>query len=70
MTIQPGEFWVAEIPFTSGTIAKKRPVLVLWLDGQDAVVATDLLHLGVPRADIVLAFHLPQLRQHTEFAIA
>ncbi len=39
MTIQPGEFWVAEIPFTSGTIAKKRPVLVLWLDGQDVVVA-------------------------------
>jgi mRNA interferase MazF len=39
MTIRPGEFWVAAIPFTSGTTSKKRPVLVLWLEGQDAVVA-------------------------------
>jgi hypothetical protein len=39
MTIRPGEFWVAAIPFTSGTTSKKRPVLVLWLESQDAVVA-------------------------------
>src|SRR6266566_3966930 len=39
MPIQPGEFWVADIPFTSGGASKKRPVLVLWLDGLDAVVA-------------------------------
>ena len=39
MTPQPGEFWVAEIPFTQGMNSKKRPVLVLWLDGRDAVVA-------------------------------
>ncbi len=39
MTILPGEFWVAAIPFTGGLLAKKRPVLVLWLDGTDAVVA-------------------------------
>jgi mRNA interferase MazF len=39
MTIQPGELWVADIPFTNGTASKKRPVLVLWLDGNDAVVA-------------------------------
>jgi hypothetical protein len=25
MTIRPGEFWVAEIPFTSGGGSKKRP---------------------------------------------
>ena len=37
-TIHPGEFWVADIPFTSGHDSKKRPVLVLWLDGLDAVV--------------------------------
>ncbi len=29
MTIQPGEFWVADIPFTDATASKKRPVLVL-----------------------------------------
>jgi mRNA interferase MazF len=39
MPIQPGDFWVADIPFTGGSGSKKRPVLVLWLDGQDAVVA-------------------------------
>jgi mRNA interferase MazF len=39
MTIRPGEFWVAEIQFTGGGGSKKRPVLVLWLDGQDAVAA-------------------------------
>ncbi|MEI2580986.1 type II toxin-antitoxin system PemK/MazF family toxin [Scytonema sp. PRP1] len=38
-TIQPGEFWVADIPFTSGSDSKKRPVLVLWLDGDDFVAA-------------------------------
>ena len=39
MTIQPGEFWVADIPFTNASGAKKRPVLVLWLDGSDVVAA-------------------------------
>lgn len=36
---QPGEFWVADMQFTDGTGSKKRPVLVLWLDAHDAVVA-------------------------------
>ena len=39
MTIQPGDFWVAEINFTSGSSSKKRPVLILWCDGNDVVVA-------------------------------
>jgi mRNA interferase MazF len=39
MTIRPGDFWVADIPFTDGSASKKRPVLVLWLDGHDVVVA-------------------------------
>jgi len=38
-TIQPGEFWVANIPFTDGSGSKKRPVLVLWLDAADVVAA-------------------------------
>ncbi len=38
-TIQAGEFWVADIPFTSGGGSKKRPILVLWLDGNDLVAA-------------------------------
>ncbi len=38
-TIRGGELWIAEILYTNGSDAKKRPVLVLWVDGQDAVVA-------------------------------
>ena len=38
-TIQAGEFWVANILFTSGGSSKKRPILVLWLDGDDVVAA-------------------------------
>ena len=34
-----GELWLAEIPFTSGTASKLRPVLVLWEDMADVVVA-------------------------------
>ncbi len=36
---QPGELWLADIPFTSGTASKLRPVLVLWTDAADVVVA-------------------------------
>src|SRR3954447_8040470 len=39
MPIRPGEFWVADIRFTDGTASKKRPVLVLWVDGMDVVAA-------------------------------
>ena len=38
-TIEPGDFWVANIPFTSSTGSKKRPILLLWLDGEDVVAA-------------------------------
>lgn len=36
---QPGEVWLADIPFTSGAASKLRPVLVLWTDAADVVVA-------------------------------
>jgi hypothetical protein len=29
---QPGEVWIADIPFTGGAASKLRPVLVLWTD--------------------------------------
>jgi mRNA interferase MazF len=38
-TIKAGEIWVAAIPFTNGISSKKRPVLILWLDGDDVVLA-------------------------------
>jgi mRNA interferase MazF len=37
--ILASEFWIADIPFTDQTASKKRPVLVLWLDAADVVVA-------------------------------
>ena len=36
---QAGELWLADIPFTSGVASKRRPVLVLWEDAADVVVA-------------------------------
>lgn len=36
---------------------------------QDGITA-DLLRYGVPREDIVLAFHPPKMRQYTDFAVA
>jgi len=36
---QPGEVWLAEIPFTSGVASKLRPVFVLWTDAADVIVA-------------------------------
>ena len=38
-TIEPGDCWVANIPFTNGADSKKRPILLLWLDGEDVVAA-------------------------------
>ncbi|MFN9617680.1 MAG: element excision factor XisI family protein, partial [Dolichospermum sp.] len=33
-------------------------------------IATELLREGVPKEDIVLAFHDPETRKFTEFALA
>ena len=33
-------------------------------------IATDLVRAGVPKEDIVLAFHEPEMRQYTDFAVA
>ncbi len=38
-------------------------------DGLEQGVATDLLEAGVPKEDIVLAFHHPEIRPLTEFAV-
>ncbi len=55
MTIQPGEFWVAEIRFTDGLGSKKRPILVLWLDGSDAVIAAVTSAAARSTTDVPLA---------------
>jgi mRNA interferase MazF len=37
--INAGDFWVARITFTNGVDSKKRPVLILWSDANDVIVA-------------------------------
>ncbi|MFK7949941.1 MAG: XisI protein [Saprospiraceae bacterium] len=39
-------------------------------DGGDRGFALDLLEAGIPKSDIVLAFHSPEKRPYTEFAVA
>ncbi|WP_242044737.1 type II toxin-antitoxin system PemK/MazF family toxin [Anabaena azotica] len=54
MTIQAGDFWVADIPFTDGDGSKKRPVLILWLDGDDVVAAIVTSAKPRTQTDVVL----------------
>ena len=44
----------------------------VWIqrDGTEGGIAEELVQAGIPREHIVLAFHSPELRQHTEFAVA
>jgi XisI protein len=39
-------------------------------DWTEEGIAIDLIRAGVPKEDIVLAFHEPKLRQYTDFAVA
>ncbi|MCW5313189.1 XisI protein [Nostoc sp. KVJ3] len=44
----------------------------IWIqhDGTEIGIANELVNLGVPKEDIVLAFHEPLVRQYTGFAIS
>ncbi|MDP5337252.1 MAG: XisI protein [Nodularia sp. (in: cyanobacteria)] len=43
----------------------------IWIqhNGTERRIAQDLLDLGVPKQDIVLAFHSPTRRKYTDFAV-
>lgn len=43
----------------------------VWIqrDGTEYGVAKDLVAAGIPKTDIVLGFHVPDIRQHTEYAV-
>ena len=43
----------------------------IWVedDGTEAGIANDLVAAGVPKSDIVLAFHAPEERRFGEFAV-
>lgn len=57
---------------------KSMPVLIrilnekVWVevDNTDYVFVDRLLEAGIPAGDIVLAFHPPDMRQYTDFAVA
>lgn len=55
MTPSPGEIWLADIPFTDGSASKIRPVLVLWLDADDCVVAAVTSAPPRTSSDVLLA---------------
>ena len=44
----------------------------IWIhhDGTEIAIADELVKLGVPKSDIVLAFHEPLVRQYTGFAVS
>lgn len=44
----------------------------LWIqhDGTEEGIANRFVELGVPKSDIVLAFHVPFRRQFTDFAVS
>lgn len=50
----PGELWLADIPFTSGLASKLRPVLVLWTDAGDVVVASVTSALPRSNTDVAM----------------
>ena len=54
MIPQPGEVWIADIPFTGGTASKLRPVLVRWTDAADVVVAAVTSAPSRSRTDVAL----------------
>ncbi|HEY9670196.1 MAG TPA: element excision factor XisI family protein [Waterburya sp.] len=39
------------------------------LNGTEDAIADQLVALGVPKQDIVLAYNAPHVRQYTEFAM-
>lgn len=43
----------------------------IWVqhDGTEDAIADTLVTKGVPKQDIVIAYHAPHLRQYTEFAV-
>lgn len=43
----------------------------IWIhhDGTEIGIADELVKLGVPKSDIILAFHEPLMRQYTGFAV-
>ncbi len=78
MDEERGHYGVVQFGWENGKRVKFITLYVRLKDGkfwveQDLTeegIATELLRAGVPKEDIVLAFHAPELRPYTEFAAA
>lgn len=44
--------------------------LWIWVNNTDILIAEELVNLGIPKEDIVLGFHSPEIRTHTGYAVA
>ncbi len=64
--------WPAEGPVSEATIYVRirNGKFRIEEDWTEEGVANLLLEAGVPNEDIILAFHPPEVRPHTEFAVA
>ncbi|MBI3652291.1 MAG: XisI protein [Acidobacteria bacterium] len=73
-----GHYLWLKLGWESGRRVKYITVYVRLRDGKFWIeedwtedgIAADLLRAGVPKEDIVLAFHDPETRKHTDFAAA
>jgi hypothetical protein len=69
--LQRGAFFVHHSPIYATIVHIDIRNGKIWVqyDGTEEGMANRLLELGVPRDDIVLAFHPPYKRQYTNFAV-
>lgn len=58
------------VDLTTVYIRLKNGKIYIEEDWTEEGIASDLLREGVPKDDIVLAFHEPEMRKYTEFAVA
>ena len=42
----------------------------LWVNNTDILVTEDLIDKGIPKKEIVLGFHAPEVRAYTGYAVA
>ncbi|NET50057.1 MAG: XisI protein [Merismopedia sp. SIO2A8] len=47
---------------------KNEKIWIQW-NGTEDDLAQELIQLGVPKSDIVIGFHAPELRKYTQYAV-
>ena len=63
--------WQNDERITGMTVYVRIRDSKFWIeeDWTEDGIANDLVRAGVPKEDIVLAFHEPKMRQYTDFAV-